>query len=94
MGFFDNLGKKASAAYDVTAEKTGKIAKEAKLIMKINENKSDINDLYKHLDYIHYKGETKPSVKNLIISTPRSFPLLKGERIGDRERRNSALQNP
>ena len=23
MGFFDNLGKKASAAYDITAEKTG-----------------------------------------------------------------------
>ena len=38
MGFFDNLGKKASAAYDVTAEKTGKLAKEAKFRMKINEN--------------------------------------------------------
>ena len=46
MGFFDNLGKKASAAYDATAEKTSKLAKEAKLRMKINENKSDINDLY------------------------------------------------
>ena len=32
MGFFENLSKKASAAYDVTAEKTGKIAKEARLI--------------------------------------------------------------
>ena len=30
MGFFDNLGKKASAAYDATAEKTSKLAKEAK----------------------------------------------------------------
>mgnify|MGYP003303939142 CR=1 FL=1 len=49
MGFFDNLGKKASKAYDVTAEKTGKLAKEAKLRMKINENKSDINDLYKEI---------------------------------------------
>ncbi len=49
MGFFDNIGKKASAAYDATAEKTGKIAKEAKLKMKINENKSDINDLYKEI---------------------------------------------
>ena len=47
MGFFENLSKKASAAYDATAEKTGKLAKEAKLRMKINENKSDINDLYK-----------------------------------------------
>ena len=49
MGFFDNLGKKASAAYDATAEKTSKLAKEAKLRMKINENKSDINDLYKEI---------------------------------------------
>ena len=49
MGFFDNLGKKASAAYDATAEKTGKLAKEAKLRMKINENKSDINELYKEI---------------------------------------------
>lgn len=49
MGFFDNLGKKASKAYDITAEKTGKLAKEAKLRMKINENKSDINDLYKEI---------------------------------------------
>lgn len=49
MGFFDNLGKKASAAYDATAEKTGKLAKEAKFRMKINENKSDINDLYKEI---------------------------------------------
>lgn len=49
MGFFDSLGKKASKAYDATAEKTSKIAKEAKLRMKINENKSDINDLYKEI---------------------------------------------
>ena len=49
MGFFDNLSKKASAAYDATAEKTGKLAKEAKFRMKINENKSDINDLYKEI---------------------------------------------
>ena len=55
MGFFDNLGKKASAAYDATAEKTGKIAKEAKLKMKINENKSDINDIYKDKHFLSCK---------------------------------------
>lgn len=49
MGFFDNLGKKASAAYDATAEKTSKLAKEAKLRMKINENKSEIADIYKEI---------------------------------------------
>ena len=49
MGFFDNLGKKASAAYDATAEKTSKLEKEAKLRMKINENKSEIADIYKEI---------------------------------------------
>ena len=49
MGFFDNLGKKASAAYDATAEKTSKLAKESKLRMKINENKSEIADIYKEI---------------------------------------------
>ena len=49
MGFFDNLGKKASKAYDATAEKTSKIAKEAKLRMKINENKGKITDIYEEI---------------------------------------------
>ena len=31
MEFFDKLGKKASEAYRITADKTGKIAKETKL---------------------------------------------------------------
>ena len=47
MEFFDKLGKKASEAYKVTADKTGKLAKEAKLRMKISELKSQINDIYK-----------------------------------------------
>jgi len=49
MGFFDTIGKKASEAYDATAKKTGELAKEAKLKMKINEDKSDINDLNKEI---------------------------------------------
>ena len=49
MEFFNKLGKKASEAYDVTAKKTGELAREAKLRLKMNENKSDINDLYKEI---------------------------------------------
>lgn len=49
MDFFDKLGKKASETYKATAEKTGKIAKEAKLKMKMNENKSQIDELYKKI---------------------------------------------
>lgn len=67
MGFFDNLGKKASAAYDATAEKTGKIAKEAKLKMKINENKSDINDIYKEIGRKIYEKHVRE--ENIDIKT-------------------------
>ena len=49
MDFFNKLGKKVSETYDATAEKTSKLAKEAKLRMKMNENKSNINDLYKEI---------------------------------------------
>ena len=67
MGFFDNLGKKASAAYDATAEKTSKLAKEAKLRMKINENKSNIKDLYEEIG----KKKNKKHVReeNIDINT-------------------------
>ena len=67
MGFFDELGKKASKAYDVTAEKTGKLAKEAKLRMKINENKSDINDLYKEIGRKVYEKHVRE--ENIDIKT-------------------------
>lgn len=67
MGFFDNLGKKASKAYDVTAEKTSKIAKEAKLKMKINENKSDINDIYKEIGKKVYEKHVRE--ENIDIKT-------------------------
>ena len=40
MGFFDTLGKKATEAYNVTTKKTGELAKEAKLRMKIKFYKS------------------------------------------------------
>ena len=49
MDFFDKLGKKASETYKGAAEKTSKIAKETKLKMAINENKSKINDLYEEI---------------------------------------------
>ena len=67
MGFFDNLGKKASAAYDATAEKTSKLAKEAKFRMKINENKSDINDLYKEIGRKVYEKHVRE--ENIDIKT-------------------------
>ena len=67
MGFFDNLGKKASAAYDATAEKTSKLAKEAKLRMKMNENKSNIKDLYEEIGKKVYEKHVRE--ENIDINT-------------------------
>ena len=49
MEFFDKITKKATETYKGAAEKTGKIAKEAKLKLKINDNKSKINELYQEI---------------------------------------------
>lgn len=58
MEFFDKLTKKATETYKGAAEKTGKIAKEAKLKMKINDNKSKINDLYQEIGKKVYQKHT------------------------------------
>ena len=67
MEFFNKLGKKASEAYDVTAKKTGELAKEAKLRLKMNENKSDINDLYKEIGKKVYEKHVRE--ENIDIKT-------------------------
>ena len=58
MEFFDKLTKKASETYKGAAEKTGKIAKEAKLKIKINEAKSKINDIYEEIGKKVYQKHT------------------------------------
>ena len=67
MDFFNKIGKKASEAYEATAEKTNKIAKETKLRMKINENKSDINNLYKEIGKKVYEKHVRE--ENIDIKT-------------------------
>ncbi len=49
MEFFDKLTKKATETYKGAAEKTSKLAKETKLKMKISDNKSKIDELYKEI---------------------------------------------
>lgn len=46
MDFWNKLTKKASETYKGASEKTNKIARETKLKLKINDNKSKIEDLY------------------------------------------------
>lgn len=67
MDFFNKIGKKVSETYDATAEKTGKLAKEAKLKMKINENKSNINDIYQEIGKKVYEKHVRE--ENIDIKT-------------------------
>lgn len=55
MEFFNKIGDIASKTYKKTSKKTGEIAKEAKIKMKMNENKSNINNLYQEIGKIIYK---------------------------------------
>lgn len=64
MDFWDKLTKKASETYKGASEKTNKIAKETKLKLKINENKSKIEDLYTDIGKkVYQKHVAKEDVK-------------------------------
>lgn len=56
MEIFDKIGKKASEAYKMTADKTGKIAKETKLKLRMNELKSQVNDIYEEIGKKYMKS--------------------------------------
>ncbi len=60
MGFFSDLGKK-------TSETTGKIARETKLKMKINENKGKIEDIYEEIGKKVYEKHIRE--ENIDIKT-------------------------
>ncbi|MCI8759676.1 MAG: zinc ribbon domain-containing protein [Clostridia bacterium] len=62
MEFFDKLGKKASEAYKVTADKTGKIAKETKLKFKIGELKTQINSIYEEIGKKVYEKHVREEI--------------------------------
>lgn len=55
MEFIDKLKNIGCETYRYTSEKTSKIAKETKLKMKINENKSDIKEIYEKIGKAIYQ---------------------------------------
>jgi hypothetical protein len=82
MEFFDKLGKKASETYKATAEKTSKIAKEAKIKMKINDTQSEIEDLYKEIGrkvYEKHSSENDVCIKNEIEEECKKIDALAEE---------------
>lgn len=58
MDILDKIGKKATDAYNFTADKTGKLAKETKLKFKMNELKGQINDIYEEIGKKVYEKHT------------------------------------
>lgn len=82
MEFFDKLGKKASEAYKITADKTGKIAKETKLKLKMNELKSQVNDIYEEIGrkvYEKHIREENISIKNDLEAECTRIDVLSDE---------------
>lgn len=59
MDFLNKLGNMASETYKKTSKKTGELAKEAKIRMKMNEDKSKIKDLYEEIGKIVYQKYLK-----------------------------------
>ncbi len=82
MEFFDRLGKKASEAYKITADKTGKIAKETKMKFKIGELRSQINDIYEEIGKKVYEKHVKKeeiSMKNDLEEECTKIDVLSDE---------------
>ena len=76
MEFFDKLGKKASEAYKVTADKTGKLAKEAKLRMKMGELKSEINEIYQEIGKKVYENHAREEKQDLSNELEEQFTKI------------------
>lgn len=82
MEFFDRLGKKASETYKITADKTGKIAKETKMKFKIGELRSQINDIYEEIGKKVYEKHVKKeeiSMKNDLEEECTKIDVLSDE---------------
>ena len=82
MDFLDKLGKKASEAYKVTADKTGKIAKETKLKFKMGELKTQINGIYEEIGqkvYEKHVREEEISIKKDLEEQCTKIDVLSDE---------------
>lgn len=65
MDFLNKLGNMASETYKFTADKTSKIAKETKTKMKMNEYKSEIEELYEEIGKIVYQKHVREEEVNI-----------------------------
>lgn len=82
MDFFDKLGKKATEAYKITTDKTGKIAKETKLKLKMNQSKEQIKEIYEEIGrkvYEKHVREENISIKDELQEECTKIDVLSDE---------------
>ena len=85
MEFFDKLGKKASEAYKITADKTGKIAKETKLKLKMSGLRTQVDDLYEEIgkkvyeEHLREDEEVKGNIKEKLEQLCIKIDVLSDE---------------
>ena len=77
MDFFDKLGKKASEAYKMTADKTGKIAKETKIKFKIGELRKKVYEKHVLEGEISIENEIEEYCTKLDVLSDEIDSLLK-----------------
>lgn len=82
MEIFDKIGKKASEAYKITADKTGRIAKETKLKLRMGEIKTKTNEIYQEIGkkvYEKHVREEDISIKNELEEECTKLDVLSDE---------------
>lgn len=85
MDFFDRIGKKASEAYKITADRTGKIAKETKLKLRMGEIKTKTNEIYQEIGkkvYEKHVREENISIKDELEEECTKLDVLSDEMDG------------
>ena len=65
MEFLNKLGNIASETYKKTSKKTGDLAKEAKIRMKMNEDKGKIKDIYTEIGKFIYQKQS--NINNIVF---------------------------
>lgn len=82
MDLFDKISKKATEAYKITADKTGKFAKDTKLKIKMNDLKSQINEVYEEIGkkvYEKHLREEEISIKDELEEECTKIDVLSNE---------------
>lgn len=82
MDFFNQLGKKASETYKFTADKTSKLAKEAKIKIAMNENKAKVEEMYQEIGrkvYENYVREEKIDLSEMLTRSCEEIDVISTE---------------